>query len=85
MLVSTGAMIQVGWCGREIPSGGLTDRHQAGRSGTGAFLAGSVTVHEHTGTVAVTAEVEADKAHEAGLLFWLIWVLFRSRYDAWYS
>ena len=68
MLVFTGAMIQGGWCGREIPSGGLTDRHQAGRSGAGALLAGSVTVHEHTGTVAVTAEVEVVETHVEGFL-----------------
>lgn len=68
MLVFTGAMIQGGWCGREILSGGLTDRHQAGRSGTGAFLAGSVTVHEHAGTVAVTAEMEVVETHVEGFL-----------------
>jgi hypothetical protein len=70
MLVFTGAMIQGGWCGWEIPSGGLTDRHQAGRSGAGALLASSVTVHEYAGTVAVTAEMEVVETHAD----WSAWV-----------
>lgn len=61
-------MIQGGWCGWESPPGGLTDRYQAGRSGAGALLAGSVTVHEHTGTVAVTAEMEDVVTHVEGVL-----------------
>lgn len=48
-------------------------------------LARSVAVNQDAAAMAIAAEVEADKAHEAGLLSWLIWVLFRSRYDGWYS